>query len=73
MIKAQELADPTSCLNKAKDDEMLFVLRGKDLAAPETIRSWVRERIVHQLNYADDPKIVEALACADAMEAARKA
>lgn len=33
MRKRYELADPTSCLSKAADDEWLFVLRGKDAAA----------------------------------------
>ena len=41
MKKTDELADPTSCLNKARDDERLFVLLARDPAAPVTIRAWV--------------------------------
>lgn len=39
--KAQNLADPNSCWNKAADDEPVFVLRAKDPAAPGVVRHWV--------------------------------
>ncbi len=45
MLKRDELADPTSCLNRARDDEMTFVLLGRDAAAPAAIRAWAEERI----------------------------
>lgn len=47
---------------------MLFVLLGRDPAAPDTIRFWVRERIRLGLNAAGDPKMVEAEECARTME-----
>jgi hypothetical protein len=71
MIKRQELADPSSCMSRAKDDEMTFVLLGRDIAAPVAIRAWVAERIRLGKNAAGDGQIVEALECAAAMEAAR--
>jgi len=38
MLKIDEINDPTSCLSKAGLDERIFVLIGRDVAAPETIR-----------------------------------
>lgn len=40
MIKAEELANPESCINKALDNEMVFVLLERDKCAPEAIRYW---------------------------------
>lgn len=68
MLKAKELSDPNSCLNKAKPEERLFVLLARDPAAPEAIRHWVRRRIWLGKNKEDDPQIVEALECARLME-----
>lgn len=68
MRKRDELEIPTSCLNRAADDEMLFVLLGRDVAAPAAIRAWVAERIALGKNKANDAQILEALRCALAME-----
>lgn len=67
MIKSEELTNPNSCLNKAKCDEMCFVLLGRDSAAPAAVRKWVSERIRLGKNASSDPQIVEALKCADEM------
>jgi hypothetical protein len=67
MIKRDELGDPNSCLNRAGFDEMLFVLRGHDVAAPATIERWAIERVAIGKNRTDDPEIIEALACAARM------
>lgn len=40
MIKRDEIADPKSCLNKAADDEPIFVLRANDMLAPAVVRAW---------------------------------
>jgi hypothetical protein len=69
MIKSQELTDPNSCMSRARDDEMTFVLLGRDAAAPVAIRAWVAERIRLGKNSVDDAQIAEALACAALMEA----
>jgi hypothetical protein len=34
VIKRDELANPNSCLNRAKDDEYVFVLKGTDITTP---------------------------------------
>lgn len=69
MIKRQELTDPGSCMSRARDDEMTFVLLGRDAAFAATIRFWAEERILRGKNRATDPQIVEALAAAEAVEA----
>jgi hypothetical protein len=63
MRKADELADANSCLNNARDDEMLFVLLERDDAVPAAIRAWVAKRIELGLNRPEDKKIREAIAC----------
>jgi hypothetical protein len=68
MIKRKELTDPKSCMSRADDDEMTFVLIGRDAAAPAAIRFWVGERIRIGKNRPDDPQIIEALECAAWME-----
>lgn len=67
MIKREELTNPQSCMSRAADDEMTFVLLGRDASAPFAIRMWVDHRINHGKNKASDPQIKEALACADKM------
>ena len=71
MIKSQELADPGSCLNRAGHDEMVFVLLGRDAAAPIAIRAWVHERLALGKNAAGDAATTSALVCADYMERQR--
>jgi hypothetical protein len=71
MRKVDELSQPTSCLNKAKDNEMLFVLLGRDRAAADTVRFWCQMRVKYKKNAPDDPQIREALACANTMEEER--
>jgi hypothetical protein len=68
MRKRDELHGPHSCLAHAHQDEMVFVLLSRDVAAPATIRAWVAERIRLVKNTPEDAQIVEALACADTME-----
>lgn len=68
MRKLDELSNPLSCLNKAKDWEMLFVLLARDKAAPAAIRTWVLERIRLGLNKPLDIKILKAEECAAIME-----
>ena len=72
MFKSDELSNPNSCLNKARDNELLFVLLARDPAAPDTIRHWAHRRISMGKNKYNDPQIVEALGCAELMERERK-
>lgn len=71
MRKYAEVSSPASCLNRAVEHEMIFVLLGRDAAAPDTIRYWVAVRIEQGKNKLDDLQIVEALKCADMMEQER--
>jgi len=71
VIKLQELSDPNSCLNRAKDDELLFVLLARDPAAPWAIRAWIDERVRLGKNAPDDAQIEEAEQCARRMEESR--
>lgn len=64
MLKKLELAQPTSCLNKAAADEPVFVLRAKDPHAPQTLRHWAT---MSEGTHEPD-KLAEARQCADEME-----
>ncbi len=68
MRKLDELIDQSSCLNKAKMGELLFVLLERDVAAPATIRFWAEKRIRLGKNQPSDAQITEALELADKME-----
>lgn len=71
MRKSAEQFDINSCLNRAGDNEMLFVLRGHDVCAPYAIRAWVQMRVTMGKNKWTDPAIQEALDCALLMERER--
>ncbi len=71
MLKSQELSNSKSCLHKAESDEMLFVLLGRDAAAPDTMRFWVKRRIELGKNKITDPQVMEALNYAAYMETGR--
>ena len=60
MRKCDETTDPSSCLNRAREDEWLFVLLGRDLAATVAVRAWIEERIRLGKNRRDDAQIIEA-------------
>lgn len=40
MLKRDEIVNPQSCLNKAADDELVFVLRARDPIAAEVVEFW---------------------------------
>jgi nicotinate (nicotinamide) nucleotide adenylyltransferase len=71
MIKKDEIDHTESCLNKARDNERLFVLLARDAAAPVAVRAWVAERLRLGKNQPDDAQIREALDCASRMEIER--
>lgn len=68
MRKNDELTLASSCLSRAHPCEMVFVLLGRDTAAPVAIRAWVAERLRQRKNLESDAQILEALACAETME-----
>ncbi len=73
MRKRDEMTNPAGCMAKARDDEMTFILLGRDEDAPATIRYWIRERIKRGKNQPGDAKILEAEECARIMECEREA
>ena len=54
-------------MGHAHRDEMVFVLLGRDAAAPAAIRAWAAERIRLGKNAPGDEQVTEALACAVTM------
>lgn len=64
MIKRDEIADPNSCLNRAADDEMIFVLRSKDVTFETVIKFWISERFRMGRNNPGDAQVQEAYSCA---------
>ena len=60
MRKREEINDPNSCLNKAKEDEMIFVLLGRDEGAVAAVLAWINMRIKLGKNNPRDAQIVEA-------------
>lgn len=64
MKKKDELTNPASCMSRAEDDEMTFVLLARDEAAPDAIQSWAAKRVSLGKNKLSDPQIQEALKCA---------
>jgi len=60
MRKHEELTNPSSCMNRARDDEWTFVLLGRDAAAPAAVRAWIEERVRLGKNRRDDAQILEA-------------
>lgn len=60
MKKKDELAENSQgCFAKAKDDEMLFVLRAQDVSSPKIILEWIKENF-----HCSDKKLREAFECA---------
>lgn len=72
MIKRDEEKRADSCFNRALPDEWVFVLLGRDAAAPAAIRAWVAERIRLGKNLPDDAQLGEALYAAGQMELAAR-
>lgn len=73
MLKRDELINPQSCMSRAWDDEMTFVLLARDEDAPDTIRDWIKRRIRRGKNTAGDSQMREAEECARTMERQRAA
>lgn len=67
MVKKEELTNPNSCMSRAANDEMTFVLLGRDEAAPDAIIAWAAKRVSLGKNRLDDAQIQEALQCAEKM------
>lgn len=72
MLKFYEMAAEFSCWNKAKREEMVFVLLARDRCAPWAIYFWCLLRIITFKNKPLDHQIVEAIGCARFMSLQRK-
>jgi hypothetical protein len=68
VTKRENIDDLNSCWNKAKDEEFVFVLLGRDKAVPTTIRMWAFTRVAMGLNKRTDEQIVRAYQEADEIE-----
>lgn len=72
MKKRNEIDNIESCLNKADEDEPLFVLRANDELAPDIVREWARmydrQKRDEGMSPTQHRKHEEALQIADAME-----
>lgn len=74
-LKEVELANPISCINRAANDEPIFVLRANDANAAGTVREWARRYMNEKggnetaMTSAQRAKYYEALALAEDMEA----
>ncbi len=55
------------CYANAEPDEPMFVLLGRDRAAPQAVLKWAEARVQMGKNKPDDPQIIEAYQCAGAM------
>ena len=64
MIKREELSNPNSCINRAADDEPVFVLLAHDPVAAEVVRTWC----AMARHYHEPEKIEEASALAQDMD-----
>ncbi len=66
MRKLQEIENPESCLNRAEDDEPLFVIRAKDKVSASAVRTWAEWAEMTGVHPPD--QIQEARAIAEDME-----
>lgn len=65
------------CYANAAPDEPMFILLARDKGAPDLVRAWAerRDSMIRggEKPESDRPMVKEAYACADAMEAWRRA
>lgn len=77
MIKSREVTYPASCLNRARAEEPLFVLRANDELAPDIVRMWAYDYLDQKkklgLTPAQHKKYLDALDLATDMETWKKA
>ncbi len=62
--KSDNLLRPSSCLNKTRNDEPLFILRANDPTAPQTVRLWA----AMNADRRSPDKLAEAMHVAEDME-----
>lgn len=65
MLKRDELEQPNSCINKAANDEPVFVLRAKDPLAASAVEYWAKN--AEATGFHDPAKCAEARHLASSM------
>lgn len=68
-LKRDEIADSGSCLNRAADDEPIFVLRAKDPLAAKIVEEWSARSVLAGIH---QDRAQAAFRFAQAMRAWRK-
>lgn len=73
MLKHRELSSPSSCLNRADENEPVFVLRANDELAPGAVRHWAAQYIATKggweaMTGRQHTKYQEAMKLADQMD-----
>lgn len=63
MLKRDNIDDRNSCLNRAADDEPVFVIRAKDPLAAPLVRMWAM--IAKEKGFHEAHKVAQAFAWAD--------
>lgn len=53
MLKRDEIGSMSSCLNRAADDEPLFVLRANDENAPGVVEAWAADYLTSKGGWAN--------------------
>lgn len=56
MRKIDELDNPQSTLNKADNNELLFILRAQDVSSPLVVIEWIKQNFLT----SDKAKLMEA-------------
>lgn len=72
MLKRDEISDPKSCINRAADDEPVFVLRANDENAAPAVAAWARDYCISKGGWArmtteQQAKYTEAMDLAGSM------
>lgn len=60
---------PFDCYANAEPDEPMFVILARDPTASLVVDYWIGLRVEYGKNRPDDPQILEARECSDAMRA----
>lgn len=68
MTKQEEFSNQNSCFNRARQEELMFILLERDIATPDTIRYWAQLRVKSGKNTLKSAQIQEALTLADRIE-----
>lgn len=66
--RTENEGDDASCWNKARVDEPMFILLGRDTSAGHAVRLWIYDRLSMGKNTSNDQQIKDAYLIASKME-----